>query len=536
MQKTRLIQFFTQHFKVFFVCTILYLGVFNNGVFARPCNSLCTLHECDPGLICSSGRCRNPSCTQDNSCSCAYTIQGTKVGMPGNQSIEPFISQTVTVVGVGSSSNNPYSFPTSFDKTVNVTIPAGSRVGYTRCYNNTACHNDPPISGSSADISAQNAAKTASKYVDLWWHFTPLTPNCEQLNWPSTVYIGDTVSLNTSYVDDAGPVTDVGLVIYNTSIGCYPQNPPAELNQSVTTTQGDRAFNWTPSAVGTYTAYCRAWNDGIAECRGDCVDAAPRYPCKGSDGNGLDAKKTISVTDPGPWFKVKDASFHKVGALNEKVVNNIAAYDADDDATKRFVTFGESGLTTVEGSYNSPADPNPVPANNNSPVWNVENYTMNQPYLGSYFEYVTSKKEFTTISSLVPQQNAINVYTGNPTINSDLPNAPYVLIVNGDVTIDMATFNAAESAVAIIADQITFSPNTTAANGIFIANTIIVDDTVAQTTGLKIKGNLITKTFTNSRTRSDNTKPTIFVVFQPKYYIRLLPTLNISLYDWRQVQ
>ena len=57
------------------------------------------------------------------------------------------------------------------------------------------------------------------------------------------------------------------------------------------------SFTWTPTVGGRYVIDCRAWNDGIAECRGnsDCVSGPPVYRCPGPF-----ASYVINVVTPTP--------------------------------------------------------------------------------------------------------------------------------------------------------------------------------------------------------------------------------------------
>ena len=62
-----------------------------------------------------------------------------------------------------------------------------------------------------------------------------------------------------------------------------------------TATWGTMSTEWTPTAadVGTHTIWCRAWNDGVAECRASGYGSDPAkglYVCKGPD-----TTKTVTV-------------------------------------------------------------------------------------------------------------------------------------------------------------------------------------------------------------------------------------------------
>jgi len=122
-----------------------------------------------------------------------------------------------------------------------------------------------------------------------------------------------------------------------------------------------------------------------------------------------------------------------------------------------------------------------------------------------------------------------------------------VLVVDGSVVFNVAgnTFNAdtsvatrpARRSIAILADSIAFSSGANFlrnANAIFVASTI--DTGSLADAPLKVKGNIITSNFTNGRTNGNNQSPSVFVVFDGKQYVDLLPLLSVSKYDWKQLQ
>lgn len=99
------------------------------------------------------------------------TIQGIKVKMPGNQMGQtPPSTETVTLDGGSPQTTETYTYSnvSAGNHTVAVTVPSGWSVGYTLCYNSTACHTSVPTSGSSVVVDVP-----AGGYADLWWHYTP---------------------------------------------------------------------------------------------------------------------------------------------------------------------------------------------------------------------------------------------------------------------------------------------------------------------------------------------------------------------------
>lgn len=142
-------------------------------------------------VACGGGQCfydkgggnwvTSPNSCNTQSCTVIGSIQGIKYLMPGNQNLEPAISQTVTLDGKTSQTKNPYFFGNivTGTHTVSVTVPTGYTVGYTLCYSNQdqcgaaydpkGYHNVTPTSGNSVTVNVPNVA---SGYADLWWHFT----------------------------------------------------------------------------------------------------------------------------------------------------------------------------------------------------------------------------------------------------------------------------------------------------------------------------------------------------------------------------
>lgn len=123
--------------------------------------------KCAAGQTCVNSVCTLPPATTG-------TIQGFKVVMPGSQKIEPAQSQTLYLDGGATASTNPYFFlnvPAGSHK-VSINVPQGYSVGYTLCYNSTACHTNTPTPGDSVMLNVP------AGYTDLWWHFTQNASTC----------------------------------------------------------------------------------------------------------------------------------------------------------------------------------------------------------------------------------------------------------------------------------------------------------------------------------------------------------------------
>ena len=124
-------------------------------------------------------------------------------------------------------------------------------------------------------------------------------------------------------------------------------------------------------------------------------------------------------------------------------------------------------------------------------------------------------------------------------LNLSNPNHNFVLIIRnstnndlGNVNITIDNFNSSNKSIMILAKNITFSSSVNLASGIFIGEQI----NYQSNNGLKISGNLISKNKVSLKERSDNSRPSLFIVFKPRMYLDLLPYLSISKYDWQQLQ
>lgn len=554
--------------KVFFLIFLLsstfsFFFFFNflNPVYAQHvCGESCTSNSCNSPNQCINGICRNPNCSQITDCTCpTYKIQGYKVMMPGNQAKEPASSQIITVNTTSYSSNPYFATGLSGNNQVSAADMAGASIGYTLCYNSTNCHTNTPTSGNSIQILSSNVITGSNDtndyyYADLWWHYTPLTPNCKNLkingfNPPQTVLNGDSVSLSADYEDGDGPLTSAGMVVYNGSCSF------SIFNQTQSGSPGTYTFNWTPTDtdIGTYTVFCRALNENntpVAECRGRCVDGPPRYQCLGTDNNGATTYGNVTVKNPDPWYKLKDASLNKINNHNPLVVSNIskfAASDSDDCNTlpncrKTIIGSSTAGILLSTGNYNPGPNYNPIPAS--QPNWHQANYSsFNTSLISDFYEYAKARKDIKQIYA-VNDINSDGVYfiqTNGLTLSSIPSGRNFVLIVRnsnnldyGNITINTDNFNSSnDKSVAFIANSITFDSSVQYANGIFIATNSI---TYQSTNGLKIKGNLISTSPISLQSLSDNSQPSLFIVFSAKMYLDLLPYLSTSTYDYQQIQ
>ena len=256
---------------------------------------------------------------------------------------------------------------------------------------------------------------------------------------------------------------------------------------------------------------------------------------------------------PEPWTKLKNTSF----ISSNNLVNDIPSspttiYDTDDDTTANFI-IGAGGIVAAPTVSLTKLNPTAQPSTNK---WSV-NYTPSSASLtaSSFLSYVKARKEYTKIISTTSlneiSSDGIYLFQGSLTLTNAILNqaaaTKFILIVNGDVTINQSRFNFTgvdcidttnSKSVAILSTgKITFTDTVQCANGIFIADTIETGSTINLNQGLKIIGNLIAQTsFTETRKWSTFNRPSIFIYFNQQKYLDLLPYLSIANYEWRQIQ
>jgi len=130
------------------------------------------------------------------------------------------------------------------------------------------------------------------------------TPNCSNISGPATLTLGDTGTYTAKYYKSASGGLTNGSIFYSDVTGgvdqknmvnlfANPYNPPVTQNgASLTTT-------FKPTHVGQYWLRCRAWNDGIAECRPPAtVDGPPRFACAGGLGGTYEMLVTVVADAP----------------------------------------------------------------------------------------------------------------------------------------------------------------------------------------------------------------------------------------------
>lgn len=277
------------------------------------------------------------------------------------------------------------------------------------------------------------------------------------------------------------------------------------------------------------------------------------------------------------WYKLKDDQFHKLDTINDPIPNPVSPYDGDDvqespdpacdvnnPSDIRCLNLNQAGIVT---SYGDPINTNGAPISHRQ--WNKTTYTKNSQYTPeSFLDYALARKKTNIIAS--PDQlvnlhgGEINILMSDLTLrdnsqeNQDILDAlqnpaltPYVLIVRGDLTVDV-DFNVPSPEtnsplpIAIFVEggegatgDLKIHHSVQTMGGVFIADTLDFSyDSDHSPYPLKIKGNVISYAAANPSVRNridDPTKPSLFVVFDPILYLNIMDLLSVRTYDWSEL-
>ena len=216
-------------------------------------------------------------------------------------------------------------------------------------------------------------------------------------------------------------------------------------------------------------------------------------------------------------------------------------YDQSDLGHRVLVDDNAGVVTSADPSFPSQSD---VPLSTSN--WSVANY---QPVTTSlrfdtFLSYVRSRKHYMILTFLSSNLAEINNNTdfgifyydasSNPLTITAPPTKNTVLLVKGAVTISQDLLTTTQGFALLVAGSITVAPTVKELDGVYSATTFNTGQN--NTVGLKIKGNLITNSFTQGRSQINNQKPAVFILFDASQYLNLLPYLSTDDYDWQQVQ
>ena len=268
--------------------------------------------------------------------------------------------------------------------------------------------------------------------------------------------------------------------------------------------------------------------------------------CAGSSdlaGNIGMIEAPVYLVNPGSFFKLKDASLDKKGSINLTPPLTILPFDNQDNF-ERYLIIGEAGVVSANGliDINFPPNNEFLLSNKN---WRISSYNKNVIFGRKFMDYAKSRKMTYDINSIAEiKKEMINIITTDElVVDSNLKNfSPAVLIVRkkrgegfGKIVFrsQSGSKETDQEGIFFYADEIEFNEEITRATGIFFANRVTFN---SSREGFKIVGNLISNSEVSIQQREDDyKKPSFFLVFDVKQYLKLLPLISFSNYDWFQI-
>lgn len=262
------------------------------------------------------------------------------------------------------------------------------------------------------------------------------------------------------------------------------------------------------------------------------------------------------------WFKLANTSFISYNtyarAVNMPEMINKFKDDDPDDTLDKFLIIGDAGLVSSK-SFIQSISMTKYSTND----YRIMNYSFSNAYndYTNFFGNVTAQgKKYITLPNNISDWNissgtnspSILIYESNLVIDDTVfsklsaGGRPLVLYVKGDIYFNTSsnTFKPLNS-TAIYANKINFFNSSgnpedsgliTEANGLFVANAISAGKSTNK--GLKITGNvnlLGTIIDMSERKNSSSQRPALFVVFNPKIMLDLLPLISNSIYEWKEI-
>lgn len=399
------------------------------------------------------------------------------------------------------------------------------------------------------------------------------------------IYIGAACSATPTPPSGSTPTPTPPAGATPTPVGPVPPVPPTNLIGSC---NGANTVNlsWTPGASDTYyelrvnNTTTGGW-DGTCSGGGDfcSTQGSPTYSFIGALNNtyswwvhscnslGCTSPGTVGNTFtclggstptptptvaaptpttpavPGALYKLRDASFYKLGNLSSTITPLSTIYDFSDTSPTIF-NQGASGIVAAIGSINVGT------GTVSSSGWSRANTTIPSTFTASSFKsYVMTNKSVTTVTDLSQiLVSGLYYYNGDLTISSDIAPSNVVLIVNGNVTLRgtggfTKSFNIFDRPFALVVagtsttpKTLTFGDSLTQANGLFIADTIAFSELSSSTTPLKITGNVTSSTPVAMTRNRGTTAPSLFIAFNPVSYVNLIDKLSVLRSSWTQIQ
>lgn len=260
-------------------------------------------------------------------------------------------------------------------------------------------------------------------------------------------------------------------------------------------------------------------------------------------------QRDVLLYNQRPWAKIRNAGmvlYDSTPFFNfiPRQMNLFGGGDADDENVRQIGVGPESGVFTGQELETGTADIS-------TKGWVKEDYTSRY-YDGRdlFFSYTKARREAIRIASvseisqdgvylLVDQADTLQSFVldaGSAAFFGEYDVVLYVdaLTVSVDV-FDPVSGGGDPASTLFFANSIDFASTASYVRGIFVTQTAsIVEKNPPDTQGLKIVGNFVVyEDFLNARVMSDNSYPSLFVVFDPTLYVNLLPWISTQQYEWR---
>jgi hypothetical protein len=209
---------------------------------------------------------------------------------------------------------------------------------------------------------------------------------------------------------------------------------------------------------------------------------------------------------------------------------------------KKFKTIGQEARSYTHDQQQ------PQPRANATSVFRITTSESDYDALtlfspNKFFDYVKSRKQYKTITGPADiESDGIYYIPGNLTIDEAADVAPFLnrnvlVVVTGfvNISVDFVPPAGQNLWTGFIADSIQVGAGVGTVKAVLIGNSV---DISSSNTPLKVDGNLIslTNTFNNTRILINASTPSLFIVQNQETYMKLLPYLSTSMYDWRQIQ
>ena len=264
------------------------------------------------------------------------------------------------------------------------------------------------------------------------------------------------------------------------------------------------------------------------------------------------------------FYKLKNAHYVDFNMLQSLFPANPQPFDASDNNDNYFI-IGDVGSpnsppfdstpTRVGSAYSNGASVHDF--GNIGTQVSVKNwYSDVSPRTqlnfkpSDFSDYLKSRKTFKTITvanNSTITSDGIYVFNGTIINQSDLANISnrnVIIYSSGNMTLNPDSVSkkidpgqGSSSMMFITSGQLIFASDTVEARGVFVGNSIVLGDSNSP---LKIIGNMVSNTpiatLPLPRQRTDNKlKPSLFVIFDSKPYIDLLPYLSTTSYQWNEL-